>query len=75
MKHENELVDAIINLSEEIKGMRKDMNEQLGELNQRVGKLEKQQATTNLELKEIRLGGCLNFIAIKPQTPKGALKV
>jgi hypothetical protein len=69
MKQDNKLIDAIIDLSQEIKGLRKDMNRQLGELNgkvgqlnikveelnQRVGKLEKQQAITNLELKEMRL--------------------
>ena len=76
MKENDKLINAIIDLSQEvkrlganfdglsqeIKGMRKDMNHQLGELNtrvdslnNRVGKLEKQQQRTNAELSEIRL--------------------
>ena len=50
MKDENKLIDAIIDLSLEIKGMRKDMNSQLGELNSRVANLEKQQAKTNFAI-------------------------
>ncbi|MBI4947077.1 MAG: hypothetical protein HY840_11830 [Bacteroidetes bacterium] len=62
MKEDNKLLDAIIDLGvgmkelrEEMKGMRTDINTQLGELNHRVDKLEKQQARTNMELGEIRL--------------------
>jgi Sec-independent protein translocase protein TatA len=62
MKEDDKLINAIIDLGtgmkalrDEMKGMRKDMNSQFGELNHRVEKLEKQQARTNMELGEIRL--------------------
>ena len=62
MKENDKLINAIIDLATELKGMRKDMNQQLGtlngrvdELNSRVGRLEKQQQRTNVELSEIRL--------------------
>lgn len=59
MNENEKLIDAIIDLGtgmkevrQEIKGMRSDMNRQLGDLNYRVDKLEKQQAKTNLQLAE-----------------------
>jgi len=62
MKENEKLINAIIDLSQEIKGMRSDMNMQLNGLNNRVDKLnkrvenlEKQQIKTNLALGEMRL--------------------
>ncbi|MBI4947068.1 MAG: hypothetical protein HY840_11785 [Bacteroidetes bacterium] len=69
MKEDNKLLDVIIDLAQEMKGMRKDMNTQLGDINTQLGelngrvdklekqfeKMEKQQAKTNLELGEMRL--------------------
>ena len=52
MKENDKLINAIIDLALELKGMRKDMNQQLGDLNNRVGKLEKQQEKTNILLAE-----------------------
>jgi peptidoglycan hydrolase CwlO-like protein len=59
MKDDDRLVNAIIEFSQELKGMRKDMNKQLGDLNNkvdglnnRVEKLEKEQAKTNALLGE-----------------------
>jgi len=62
MKENEKLINAIIDLLQEIKGMRSDMNMQLNGLNNRVDKLnkrvenlEKQQIKTNLALGEMRL--------------------
>ena len=59
MKEDNKLLDATIALAHEMKGMRRDMNTQLGEmntqlkgLNHRVDNLERQQVKTNLHLAE-----------------------
>lgn len=62
MKEDDKLINAVIDLGTgmkdlrgEIKGMRKDMNHQLGELNHRVENIEKQQEKTNLAIGELRL--------------------
>ena len=66
MKEDEKLINAVIALAHEMKGMRRDMNTQLGDmntqlgdmntqlkgLNHRVDKLEKQQVKTNLLLAE-----------------------
>ena len=66
MKEDEKLINAVIALAHEMKGMRRDMNTQLGDmntqlgdmntqlkgLNHRVDKLEKQQVKTNLHLAE-----------------------
>jgi len=66
MKEDEKLINAVIDLAQEMKGMRRDMNTQLGDmntqlgdmntqlkgLNHRVDKLEKQQVKTNLHLAE-----------------------
>ncbi|MBI4648526.1 MAG: hypothetical protein HY738_18575, partial [Bacteroidia bacterium] len=62
MKENDRLIDAIIDLGkgmkelrDEVKTLRSDMNRQLGDLNKRVESLEKQQAQTNLVIRELRL--------------------
>ncbi len=66
MKENEKLINAVIDLAQEMKGMRKDMNTQLGDmntqladinaqlegLNHRVDKLEKEQHKTNILLAE-----------------------
>ena len=59
---ENKLIDVMIDIAQEMKGMRKDMNFRLERLeklqvvtNSRLEKLEKQQAHTNVELSGMRL--------------------
>ena len=59
MKEDEKLINAVIALAHEMKGMRRDMNTQLGEmntqlkgLNHRVDNLERQQVKTNLHLAE-----------------------
>ena len=55
MKEDNKLLDAIIDLGVEMKGMRKDMSHHQQETNKRLENLEKQQIKTNLALGEMRL--------------------
>ena len=51
MKENEKLINAVIELAQEMKGMRKEQQE----TNHRLENLEKQQARTNLELCEMRL--------------------
>ena len=55
MKEDNKLLDAIIDLGVEMKGMRKDMSHYQQETNKRLENLEKQQIKTNIALGEMRL--------------------
>ena len=55
MKEDNKLLDAIIDLGVEMKGMRKDMSHHQQETNKRLENLEKQQIKTNIALGEMRL--------------------
>ena len=59
MKENEKLINAVIELAQEMKGMRKDMNTQLHDINtqleglsHRVDKLEKEQHKTNILLAE-----------------------
>ena len=55
MKEDDRLINAVIDLSQEMKGMRKDMNNNQRETNNRLENLEKQQAKTNIAIGELRL--------------------